>query len=235
MMYKDEIVDLEAIAASLSQGLRGFEIAQTKLGIYVESAINDNKLDGVDIPYLISALIQILEFMNLKGKWLRYFKIGKIVFNAIINIRRKKSGEVYKRINRFFHLYEFVDFKTLKQEDALCLIDERIINIASYIREHTGRAVIVNTYMWGGRFSQRGYRHGWSNVGTNKSMHRVGKALDFNVAGWSTAQVHAFIKTNEAHLYRLGVRRVENAAFTPTWTHIDLKDTGKDKIYFFNP
>jgi len=63
-------------------------------------------------------------------------------------------------------------------------------------------------------------------------MHRLGKAVDFDVKGMSAEQVRGVIRMNQVELMRLGLTRIESGV---NWVHIDLKETGLNHIYEFKP
>lgn len=236
--YLDEIQELEAIAAVKSQNVSYRFWTKTVIGDIVVRNFDFVSSKGIDPFIIISAIIQILEIIGLKGRWSTFFKVGKIIFAAAKKLRSKRKFNWCDRINAYFIVQEFVDEKYYNKfgcEKSKKIISPKIINIATYIREKTGRAIMANTWVWGGRLSQRGYRAIWSRVGSKGSAHRDGDALDFNVVGWSTNKVHTFIDENKEELFKLGLRRVEKKEYTTGWTHIDTEETGKNYIYYFAP
>jgi hypothetical protein len=113
------------------------------------------------------------------------------------------------------------------------LIDYRIPPIIERIRQLCdNRAIIMNTWHRGGTLKYRGYRPPDCTVGAPKSMHRFGKAVDFDVKGLSAEYVRWIIRSNHEELLRLGLTRIEKLV---GWVHIDTKHTGLNYIYEFNP
>ena len=235
--YLNEVSDLEAIVVSRSQSVQIRAEPSTLVGQIVERNFDFLEQSGVDAYEIVRAIIAILDLLNLKGWFGTFFKIGKIIFKAIGSSRKKRASDWADRINRYFVVQEFVDrrYYDFYGSKSKQIINPAIIRIATFIRETTGRAVIGNTWKWGGRFSQRGFRASWSRTGGKKSAHRKGDGFDFNVSGWSTEQVHAFLKKHEKELFVLGLRRVERSDYTKGWTHIDTKPTGKDHVHYFIP
>ena len=121
----------------------------------------------------------------------------------------------------------------LRGDSAVSLIDSRLPIILERIRELCGnRTMTLNDWHIGGRFQLRGYRPPGSTVGATKSMHKLGKAADFTIKGMSAEGVRGVIRLNQVELMKLGLTRIERGV---SWVHIDLKHTGLDTIYEFNP
>lgn len=109
-------------------------------------------------------------------------------------------------------------------------MDKRIVDIAQKLRDVFGPITINNN-----RFNWRGYRTPGCGVGAQFSQHRFGRALDLQFHETTPEQVQAFILDNEEEFLKAGLTRIENAAKTKTWLHIDCMHTGKEKIVIFNP
>jgi len=113
------------------------------------------------------------------------------------------------------------------------VLDPRLVIVLEKIRELCGgRPMILNTWHSGGSLKYRGYRPKSCTIGATKSMHREGKAADFDIK-WMTADaVRAIIRKNAVELHALGLRRIESGV---SWVHIDLKETGLSTIKEFRP
>ena len=139
------------------------------------------------------------------------------------------------KISSNFDIREFVPpemWETFKHE-SVKFIDERIPDILERIRELSGgKAITVNNWHRGGRFRYRGYRPESCTVEARKSMHWIGQAVDFDIAGFTAEQCRQLIRDNKKELMRMGLRRMETGV---PWCHIDLKETGLDYIYEFKP
>ena len=109
-------------------------------------------------------------------------------------------------------------------------IDFRIVEVAQKLRDIFGPITINND-----RFNWSGYRTADCGVGAQFSQHRFGRALDLKFANTTPEEVQKYIIEHESEFMALGLRRMENAAKTKTWLHIDCMHTGKEKIIIFNP
>jgi len=89
-------------------------------------------------------------------------------------------------------------------------------------------SVTINDWCFGGKLDDRGFRPPTSTVGKWTSSHRQGRGSDksfkFKKSGKTIPikDVFDFIIKNESYFYSIGVRRIEDVAFTPTWLHWDV-------------
>lgn len=134
-----------------------------------------------------------------------------------------------------FDIREFVppDVYDFHGAESELLLDARLPILMEKIRSLCGnKPIIINTWAWGGRFKYRGYRPPDCTVGAPRSMHKQGKAVDFDVKGLTAEQVRGVIRLNQIELMKLGLTRMETGV---SWVHIDLKPTGLDYIKEFKP
>lgn len=139
------------------------------------------------------------------------------------------------KVSNHFDIREFVPRSLYEAEGCRAIrhLDLRLINVIEAIRALCGNKPIrVNDWHYGGRFQYRGFRPADSTVGAARSMHKQGKALDFDVIGMTAEQVRGVIRLNQIELLKLGLTRIERGV---SWVHIDLKHTGLDRLYEFNP
>jgi hypothetical protein len=132
-----------------------------------------------------------------------------------------------------FYLDEFIDPVTYSARGArsIELMDMRIILAVQHLRELTGKPITVNNWHKRGSLRLRGYRPEGTRTGAKWSQHKHGRALDFHIAGMTTAEVHALIMAHEQFFVeRQWITVIEDARDTPSWTHIDCRYTGEDKI-----
>lgn len=106
---------------------------------------------------------------------------------------------------------------------ATMFIDPRLPGAVQWIRDRFGRPVIVNNWPTGGALHNRGFRPPAATVGATLSQHRFGRAVDFNVMGITPQEVYADIMANQEAYMNAGWTTVEDVAFTPSWTHLDLR------------
>jgi len=131
-----------------------------------------------------------------------------------------------------FYLDEFIDPSTYAARGAksIQLIDMRIVYACQYIRDHLG-SVTVNNWAKSGQYKESGLRSAFTKTGAKFSQHKFGRAADIKVAGKTPAEVHAFIKAHEQFfIERQWITTMEELEDTPTWTHIDCRFTGLDKL-----
>ena len=153
------------------------------------------------------------------------------------------------KINEYFVAQEFLSETDYEQLMSLPekmrlntffkLVDKRLINILTYLRKESNSPITVNNWHKGGKFQWRGLRTKTCTIGAKHSAHRKVPcaAVDFDIKDYTDDEVKAFVIKREKKLYALGCRRMESAAFAPTWCHLDLvtKRGYRDKIYIFNP
>lgn len=142
------------------------------------------------------------------------------------------------------------------KEKSIKHIDNRLIEIAQFIRSKTGSSVIINNY-WKyyldninnakvvemvyankGIFKERGLRNVNTETGAKLSAHKTGQAIDVDVDGMTAYSMFMFAKDNKNELYRLGVRRIEHYSLTggnsKGWMHLDTKGNDDKKIKIIN-
>lgn len=134
-----------------------------------------------------------------------------------------------------FHLDEFIDPATYSARGAksIELMDMSIILAIQHLRDITGKPITVNNWHKRGSLSMRGYRPEGTRTGARWSQHKYGRALDFNIEGMTTREVHALILQHEQFFVeRQWITVIERAEDSPRWIHIDCRYTGEDKIRF---
>jgi hypothetical protein len=136
------------------------------------------------------------------------------------------------RVTENFFLDEFIDPSTYAARGArsIELMDMRIILAVQYIRDHLG-PVTVNNWVNGGKRRLSGLRPHNTTTGARWSQHKYGRAIDMQVQGKTPAEVHQFIMDNERlFIEKQWITTIEELEDTPTWTHIDCRYTGMDKM-----
>ena len=97
--------------------------------------------------------------------------------------------------------------------------------------------------MWGGRFTESGFRYPDSETGSRLSFHRGGlcSAADMKcrfkkTKEWIPADdIRQIILSNENKFLQIGLTALEDKEYAPTWTHIDCRLTGLDQILIVRP
>lgn len=130
------------------------------------------------------------------------------------------------------HLYQLLGENAWKLFDKEFLLD--VDQYVSDLKRDLGvESVTINNWLWNGGFTQSGFRELSSEVGAAKSAHKSGMALDLKFKGCSVEDACKHLLINQAKYSK--IRRIESIDFTPTWLHVDCKETGKDQIHIFNP
>jgi hypothetical protein len=131
---------------------------------------------------------------------------------------------------------------------SLWFIDPKIVSLAQLIRDYFGKSMTINNWHSGGNFNYRGFRNDsfyyqWdADISAYKSkrkgklsQHRMGRAIDFNISGITADEIRAEIMKNESMWIEAGVTTMEHEAYSKTWCHLDIRYTGKDKIFIVKP
>lgn len=137
----------------------------------------------------------------------------------------------------YFNTKEFVSREVYNQfgENSLWFVDPRIRKLANFIRTFFASSVTINNWQWNGSLDERGFRQPDSTEGAVFSQHRFGRAIDFNVKGKTPKQVYDIILANKEVFMQNGLTCIEDVAFTPTWTHVDIRYTGLKDILIVKP
>ena len=119
---------------------------------------------------------------------------------------------------------------------GLWLMDLRIVWTADAIWEHykdvlgKNPSVYINGWKWGHNTNFRGFREYDCGIGALMSMHKEGKAIDFDIAGVPAEDVRREILDNQGAEWAQFISRMENDT---SWVHIDCAETVMDGIQLF--
>ena len=94
-------------------------------------------------------------------------------------------------------------------------------------------SVTVNNWLWGGNFTESGFRAAKTLTGAPGSAHKTGIALDIKFKGADVEACYNYLLKNQKKYPK--IRRIESIVFTPTWLHVDGRETNKTEIHVFNP
>ena len=137
---------------------------------------------------------------------------------------------------KHFILQELVDKKTFfeKGETAWALFRDDALIMIDGIREFFNAPVRINNWHLGGQFQFRGYRPPDYSGGAKLSMHRLGGAFDFDIAGYSADEARQKIIDNQDHALLKNIMRMELGV---NWVHCDIKPVTpqQGRIYLFKP
>ena len=137
--------------------------------------------------------------------------------------------------SRFFDIRELVPKSVYEKlgESAWELLDRQAIDTLDFIKEKSGKTVIVNNWKWGGEDQYRGYRDRDCPIGAKYSAHKDGKAFDVTVKGWTDEQFEEWLKEHASELpYNIRIEQ-EN---TNSKVHFDTRIISPvSKITYFKP
>lgn len=133
----------------------------------------------------------------------------------------KPYNRFYKCL--YFKIQELVDPVTyeLMGENSWSLFDTTLLSTLDRLRDRYKVPITINN--WHNKppnpFKYRGFRPSDCDVGAKRSMHRVGKAVDFDVYGMTAEQVRRDLLANQEHLDIMFINRIETGV---SWVHIDF-------------
>ena len=120
-------------------------------------------------------------------------------------------------------------------DKAWMFFDEDFLRDLDTIREHWGRAIIVNNWAKGGNLKQCGLRSNLDDLVKNKktlylSAHCMGKAVDMHDSKGSNKALFNLVYNLIEQKRLKKIKRLENLVNPPTWVHADQFQA--DKIVF---
>ena len=123
------------------------------------------------------------------------------------------------KVSKNFYADEFLH----PEETDINKIDLRLIEVAQWLRDALGKSITINNYATGGQYKESGLRSQTTTTGAKKSAHKEGKAIDIKVSGMTAKDVYEFCLKNSDTLYEMGIREIEDARYTPSWTHLSTR------------
>lgn len=130
---------------------------------------------------------------------------------------------------KHFKLAELVDphFLTTPEDEVWAMLDENALRAIDALRDKFG-PLRIN----GNGYTESGLRRPDTKTGAKMSQHKYGRAFDLKPLqkGVTVRMMCDWIIANQSDAYAMGIRRVEDHRFTPSWLHIDSKDTGNDWV-----
>lgn len=129
---------------------------------------------------------------------------------------------------KYFTAVELVPRKLfeLRGEKAIELLDKELLIALDYVRECLGK-VTVNNWNSGGKFQFRGIRTVDSSDYSPTSQHAYGKAVDFDVAGMTAAEVNQWLIDNREAKELRAISFIEMGM---GWVHMDTRPDDKDNL-----
>lgn len=164
------------------------------------------------------------------------------------------------KVSKDFDIREFVPKETWDKwgVNSRWFVDQNTIELAQFYKdwftdyfmskdvEVTSVSVIVNNWLWNGRFGYRGYRppnayiNGqFSKNPLSESLHRQGRAFDCNIVvnykngkqEWvEQPLLHQIINNHWSEFRAAGLTTLEDVKIASTWLHSDLRNTGSTEL-----
>ena len=159
------------------------------------------------------------------------------------------TQQLYDHILKYFNVRELVSpglyekYINYGVYFILSRFDKRLLETILWVRINVNLKITVNTWLWGGRFEQRGLRDTSTTMVQSRakknvawlSAHTVAMALDYDVEGQTAVEHREWLKQHENELPHK-IRLERNYKNEPiSWVHLDVCDDPKNpKIYEFD-
>lgn len=166
-----------------------------------------------------------------------------------MKIKSLTTQELYDQFLEYFRIEELVSpgaYKKYKHHGDyffLSRFDKRLIENMLWIRETSGRKITVNTWLWGGRFDERGIRDTSTPMVQSRaakndawlSGHVLAMALDYDVEGQTAEEHRAWLVKRSTLLPNpIRLERKYNGKQI-NWVHLDVCDDPKNpRVYEFD-
>tara|TARA_R110002012_G_scaffold321558_1_gene549837 strand:+ start:256 stop:732 length:477 start_codon:yes stop_codon:yes gene_type:complete len=153
--------------------------------------------------------------------------------------------QIIIKLKNYFFIHELVGKTTYKihGERAWKFFSTDSLHALLITREGIARPMTINTWMRGGKFSQRGLRSNVQDIFRQMfksqklylSGHVLGEAFDFDVKGMSAESVRGWIIDHD-YKYPMKIRLEHKKNGKPiNWVHLDtIQEIHNPKVYLFN-
>ena len=122
-----------------------------------------------------------------------------------------------------------------KGYDPRWFICKDIVKFCEWLRAKCNdSSVSINTWKWGGRYTDSGLRTCDMTQYSEYSQHRYKDSVDIKVDGFSVSQLRKIVVDNFEYINKMfGITTIERIGKTPTWLHVDRRWTGLDYLKEF--
>lgn len=159
------------------------------------------------------------------------------------------TKELYDLVLKYFDVRELVSpgaynkYKHFGEYFFLSRFDIRLLQTIIWIRLNLNKKITVNTWLWGGRFDERGIRDTSTPMVKARAQkddswlsgHVLAMALDYDVEGQTAEEHRDWLLKNEEglpHPIRLEHKLNDEPI---SWVHLDVCDDPKNpKVYLFD-
>ena len=167
----------------------------------------------------------------------------------ILELTVLTTKKLYDSILEFFDIRELVSLGVYKKYGhygeyfILSRFDKRLLENLLWIRVNIDTSITVNTWLWGGRFDERGIRDTSTPMVQTRadnddawlSGHVLAMALDYDVENQTAVEHRKWLKKHSEdlpHPIRLE-RKYKKKQIT--WVHLDVCDDPKNpRVYEFD-
>tara|TARA_R110002074_G_scaffold262405_1_gene434592 strand:+ start:152 stop:562 length:411 start_codon:yes stop_codon:yes gene_type:complete len=134
---------------------------------------------------------------------------------------------------KYFRIEEYVDKATYKRygEKSVWFIDPRLVVLMDTLRELFDSPILINNWLWGGVYQYRGLRPSGTPWYTKFSQHSFGRAVDFDVEGFTSEE--ARLKIIEWHREGLLGDLDITLEGEVSWVHLDVRSHGEGLLIFY--
>jgi hypothetical protein len=166
-----------------------------------------------------------------------------------MKIKSLTTKELYDKLLVYFDIRELVSpgvynkFKHKGNYFFLSRFDIRLLQNILWIRETTNAKITINTWMWGGRFDERGLRDTSTPMVQKRardndawlSGHVLAMALDYDVEGQTAEEHRAWLQERSILIPNpIRLERKLNGEQI-SWVHKDVCDDPKNpRVYQFD-
>lgn len=136
---------------------------------------------------------------------------------------------------KWFEIEELVppDVFDQRGEKSWELLDVHALETLDRLREYFQVPITINNWHIGGFYSQSGFRHPTSRIGSGLSQHRFGRAFDCKFKGLLSDDVRSVILQYPEDPAFEYITAIE---LDVPWLHFDTRNHGRfDKIMTFKP
>lgn len=141
------------------------------------------------------------------------------------------------KISTYFSIEEVVPKELYSKfgDKSQWFIQRETLLLADFIRDRFGKSMTINNWHEGGALNNRGFRMPDCATGGFLSQHKFGKAIDFSIEGKSPIEIYQDIVINFDMYRRAGLTTTEDVNMTPTWNHVDIRQTNSNKLLIVQP
>jgi uncharacterized protein YcbK (DUF882 family) len=142
------------------------------------------------------------------------------------------------KVSEHFQLQELVPQAAFTEmgEKAIELLHPDLIDSIEKLRVQLAVPLRVNNWNSGGTFQNRGWRPRNSKVGAKKSLHKEGKAVDFDSPGLPMIELFKLVWNNRDWIVKnTAFRIIESFTATPGWVHLAIGDQDETELKVITP